>query len=129
MIIADSSAWIAYFRRNHNKVADKLNKLIELEADVRLCGVVQMEVLRGVREDSQHRKISRLFNTFDYLETDKEIYFTAADIYRTCRAKGFTIRSTIDCIIAATALRHDAEVLHDDQDYEVIARFFPLKVF
>ena len=67
-----------------------------------------MEVLRGVREDSQHRKISRIFEAFDYLETDKEIYLAASNIYRTCRAKGFTIRSTIDCIIA---------------------KFFPLKVF
>ena len=53
----------------------------------------------------------------------------AAHIYRTCRAKGFTIRSSMDCLICATALQHQAWVLHNDRDFDAIARFFPLKFF
>jgi predicted nucleic acid-binding protein len=129
-VLADSSAWIAFFRtRSQSPVADKLEKLIGLEADVCLCGPVLAEVLRGIREDTQHRKISSILESFEYYEADKETYRHAAHIYRHCRAKGFTIRSTVDCTIAAVALRHDLEVLHDDRDYGVIARFFPLRLF
>lgn len=129
-VLADSSAWISYFRTSSRMpVADKLEKLIELEADVCMCGPVLAEVLRGVREDAQHRKISAILDSFDYYDTGKDIYRQAAHIYRHCRAKGFTIRSTVDCTIAAIALRHDLEVLHDDRDYDAISRFFPLRIF
>lgn len=129
-VLADSSAWISFFRTSsRNSVADKLEKLIELEADVCLCGPVLAEVLRGIREDAQHRKISSILDSFEYYEADKETYRHAAHIYRHCRARGFTIRGTADCTIAAIALRHDLELLHDDRDYEVIARFFPLRLF
>jgi predicted nucleic acid-binding protein len=129
-VLADSSAWISYFRTSsRNPAADKLEKLIQLESDVWLCGPVLSEVLRGVRDDAQHRKIAAILDSFDYAEADKGTYRYAAEIYRGCRAKGFTIRSTVDCIIAAIALQHDLEVLHDDRDFDAIARFLPLRIF
>jgi predicted nucleic acid-binding protein len=129
-VLADGSAWIAYFRTSsRSAVADKLEKLIELEADVCLCGPVLAEVLRGVRDDAQYRKLSSLLDSFDYYDSSKDIYRQAAHIYRHCRTKGFTIHSTVDCTIAAIALRYDLEVLHDDRDYDAIARFFPLRIF
>lgn len=128
-VLADSSAWIAYFRSATTPVSLKLRHLVDLEADVVLCGPVLTEVLRGIREDAQHRKISRILDSFDYIEADKKDHRSAADIYRKCRAKGFTVRSPVDCTIAALALRHGLEVLHDDRDYDAIARFHPLRIF
>lgn len=46
----------------------------------------------------------------------------AADIYRAARRSGETIRSIIDCLIAAVAIRHGVELMHRDADFEVIAR-------
>src|SRR5215212_3179458 len=107
-VLPDSSAWIAYFRTSARMpVADKLEKLIELEADVCLCGPVLCEVLCGIREDAQYRKISAILDSFDYVEADKSTYREAGHIYRHCRARGFNIRGTVDCIIAALALQHD----------------------
>ena len=129
-VLADSSAWISYFRTSgRNAAADKLEKLIELEADVVLCGPVLTEVLRGVREDAQYRKILRILNAFDYVEADKQDYRSSAEIYRLCCSRGFSVRSPVDCTIAALALRHELEVLHDDRDYDAIARFHPLRIF
>ena len=129
-VLADSSAWISCFRTSgRNVAADKLEKLVDLEADVVVCGPVLTEVLRGVREDAQYRKIARILDSFDYVEADRQDYRFAADIYRKCRARGFTVRSPVDCTIAALSLRHDFEVLHDDRDYDVIAKCFPLRTF
>lgn len=45
----------------------------------------------------------------------------AADIYRSARRAGLTVRILIDCLIATIALRHGATLVHKDADYDVIA--------
>ena len=37
------------------------------------------------------------------------------------------IRSAVDCLIAAIAIRHDATVWHKDRDYDYIATFTGLR--
>jgi predicted nucleic acid-binding protein len=56
-------------------------------------------------------------------------YESAAEIYRTCRSGGETVRSLIDCLIAAVAIREDVEVLQNDIDFDVIARHTPLRLY
>jgi predicted nucleic acid-binding protein len=55
-------------------------------------------------------------------------YIDAARIYRECRNNGKTVRSTIDCIIAAICLENDLSILHKDRDYDIIQEFIGLKV-
>ena len=129
LIIPDSSAWISFFAGKPGSAPEKLAQLIDVEADVCVCGPTMMEVLQGIRFDDQHRKIASILSHYEYLEADQETFRRAALIYRTCRSKGFTIRSSMDCLIAATALQKDAYVLHQDRDYDAIAQFFPLKMF
>lgn len=129
-VIADSSAWISYFRSAGTEASRKLRGLIELGGEqVLICGPVLTEVLQGVTREVEGRRIAGILDAYDYVVTDKESFEEAGRIYRRCRAGGFTIRGSIDCIIAATALRHGAGILHDDRDYDVIAKFFPLRVF
>ncbi|TDU68032.1 hypothetical protein EI77_03149 [Prosthecobacter fusiformis] len=128
-ILPDTSAWISFFRDATDETGLKLRKLIELEADIYLCGPIVTEVLQGIRHDKDYKKILKLFELPDYFVMDCEVYEYAAEIYRGCRAKGFTIRSTMDCLIAATAITQDAHLLHQDRDYESIARVFPLKIW
>lgn len=52
----------------------------------------------------------------------------AAALYRACRDAGQTVRSQIDCLIAATTIRHRASLLHNDRDFDVIARHSPLRI-
>lgn len=56
-----------------------------------------------------------------------ERFEVAGAIYRVARARAFTIRSSNDCLIAATAMHHDVLLLHGDRDFDHIARFFPLR--
>jgi predicted nucleic acid-binding protein len=46
----------------------------------------------------------------------------AADLYRRARRAGLTVRSGVDCLIAACALRHDLTLLHHDRDFGALAR-------
>jgi predicted nucleic acid-binding protein len=52
----------------------------------------------------------------------------AANIYRNCRKKGYTIRKPNDCMIALIALTYKLELLHNDKDFEHIASMYPLKL-
>ena len=51
----------------------------------------------------------------------------AVDLYRRARRGGVTIKSCVDALIAACAIRHDLEVLHDDAGYPLLARISPLR--
>ena len=55
------------------------------------------------------------------------LYLEASSLYRSARRSGLTIRSSVDCLIASCALRHDLEVLHHDRDYTSLARITPLR--
>jgi predicted nucleic acid-binding protein len=55
------------------------------------------------------------------------VFLEAADLYRAARRAGLTVRSGIDCLIAACALRHRFEVLHHDRDYDALARISCLR--
>jgi hypothetical protein len=37
------------------------------------------------------------------------------------------VRSSVDCLIAACAIRHDLEVLHRDRDYAALATVSSLR--
>jgi hypothetical protein len=56
-----------------------------------------------------------------------DLVMEAVDLYRLARQGGFTVRSSVDCLIAACALRHDLEVVHRDRDFTAIARVSALR--
>jgi predicted nucleic acid-binding protein len=55
-------------------------------------------------------------------------FVRATDLYRALRGKGVTVRRPVDCIIAATAIEHDALLLHNDRDFDPIEKHGGLKV-
>ena len=57
----------------------------------------------------------------------EEVFDEAIGLYRTARKNGLTVRSSVDCLIAACALRHGIEVLHRDRDYGHLARVSALR--
>jgi predicted nucleic acid-binding protein len=58
---------------------------------------------------------------------DRAVYDEAVSIYRSARRAALAIRSGVDCLIAASAIRHGLTVLHHDRDFETIARVSPLQ--
>ncbi len=125
MILVDSSVWIETFRRE--KPLDLLT-LLEFEEVVTCLPVIQ-EVLQGFGDESAFREAEDAMFSLPMVEApiSTEVYRVAIDLYRTGRSTGFTIRSSVDCLIAACALRHDLVVLHRDRDFSHLARFSRLR--
>ena len=55
------------------------------------------------------------------------LYTEASDLYIRGRTKGYTIRSSVDCLIAAVAIHHKVPVMHLDRDYRAIEQISDLK--
>jgi predicted nucleic acid-binding protein len=128
MILVDSSVWIDFFaRRTTPQTQILLNKL--QSDDLCTCAIVLTEVLQGFRLDSVYGVAKDIFADLVFLDTTSTTSFAAADLYRSLRKKGVTIRKTNDCIIAAVAIEHRVTLLHSDRDFELIAAHSPLKVF
>jgi predicted nucleic acid-binding protein len=88
-----------------------------------------MEVLAGVRTGADHARLRALLLGLPRVRVRGLPDFEgAADLYRTCRRKGDTVRTLIDCLIAAVAIRERASLLHNDRDYDLLARHSKLKI-
>ena len=126
MVLVDTSAWVDFFRDQPGRHVDALAGLLEERQSLCTCGVILAEVLQGIRHDRHVARVRRLFDSLVFLPMDRPVYLEAAAIYRRARKKGTTIRKSIDCMIAATALAHRVPLLHHDRDFEAIAGHCPL---
>jgi predicted nucleic acid-binding protein len=52
----------------------------------------------------------------------------AAGNYRSLRRHGYTVRKTIDCLIATFCLEAGHTLLHRDHDFDPFERIFALRV-
>ncbi len=126
MILVDTSVWIEFFRANGDL---DLEDIVDLEEVVTCLPVIQ-EVLQGFDDQNAYLVARESLFSFPVVESplSRETYDTAIDLYRTARRAGWTIRSSVDCLIAACALRHSVTVLHQDRDFDSLARVSPLDV-
>jgi predicted nucleic acid-binding protein len=121
-VLVDTSVWADFFNGHPSPHAEALSRLIREEADVLTCGVVAAEVLQGIRRSEELRSIERLLLDMEWLTPrEPETYVEAANLYRQLRARGSTIRSTIDCLIAKLAEENGALLLSKDRDLRTIA--------
>jgi predicted nucleic acid-binding protein len=127
VILPDSSAWIEFQRATGSPAHLRLRAAIEAGEQLATTGLVILEVLAGARDERHARDLRRMLNRCTLLRLeeppDNE---TAAALYRACRRGGRTIRKLPDCLIAAVAIRTGAELLHQDGDFDALARCSPL---
>lgn len=130
MIVVDTSVWIEFFKGTGSSFDQHLAELIRVDAPIALTEVVYCEVLQGIRDDSVHARVREILQAFPVLLLDG---LRSADqaiaLYRACRRRGFTIRSTVDCLIAAVCLDAGAELFHHDRDFDVLAKVADLKLY
>jgi hypothetical protein len=129
VIIIDTSVWILVLNGVDHAKADHARAVIEGPEDVGVPGIVLEEILRGLKSDSHYKRVrDLLLNDFTYLEMRQPLFLRSAEIYRTLRKRGKTIRSPADCLIAACAIEEKASLLENDADFHTIADIFPLKL-
>jgi len=130
VILVDTSVWVEYLRDRDREspAADWLDRAILRGETPCVCGVVLTEVLQGVRGQAEHRKVTRTLDHLPYIPTSREVHVLAAQIYRAARARGRTIRNTVDCIIAACAIANGVALAQRDRDFQIIADLSDLRL-
>jgi predicted nucleic acid-binding protein len=127
-VLVDTSVWINYFKANTTP-ASLFLKNNTAAIIIATCPVIVQEVLQGIVQDSMFEKTVLYFNSFTKLNGDQhELAINAANLYRTLRTKGITIRKPNDCLIAMYAITNNVVLLHDDRDFDMIAKHSPLKL-
>lgn len=127
MILVDSSVWIDYFRGAESRETDRLDSLLG-EQELAVGDVVLAEVLQGFDEDRAFRQALALFNTLTLIEVGgRDTAIEAARNFRRLRAKGVTVRKTIDTLIATCCIRNDLSLLFSDRDFQPFVEHLGLR--
>ncbi|MEC4017223.1 PIN domain nuclease [Streptomyces sp. H27-D2] len=111
----------ALARRTKPSVRAALDPLIQ-RGLIAVTGAVEVEILYSARNPSEAEQLRYWLSGFDYLPCPDEVWDRAKVIQARATHKGnHRALSMADLLIAATAERHEATVLHYDEDYEQIA--------
>lgn len=117
MILVDSSVWIDYFNGVATRETDLLDEFLRSEP-LLIGDLILIEVLQGFREDREFRRARAALETLTFQSmVGLSIALASAQNYRKLRARGITVRKTIDVIIATFCVEHGHRLLHCDRDF------------
>lgn len=124
MILVDTSIWVDLLNGRAGKGISEEQLL-----NFATCGPVIQEVLQGLRPGQRSDAFRDAFLALPLLSDPlpRSLYLAGAEIYRLGRDRGRTIRSSVDCLIAAIAIENGVPVWHRDRDFEEIAKFTALR--
>ena len=127
LILAVGSAWIDFLSSSPGRAGSEFRRSIAEAEPFAVTGVIVAEVLQGLARDVS--QIEHYLSLWDMLEPRGfSTYREAAAIFRLARARGITL-TTLDALIAAVALEHDASVFTLDKDFARIARITRLPLY
>jgi predicted nucleic acid-binding protein len=117
-IIADTSVWIEFFRKEASPVSETLKQLLR-SGRVALTGMVLAEIVQGIRSPREARLVKGHLESLPFAEVSKNVWFQAGEMSAALRKKGLTIPLS-DILIASAAEHEGYEVFTIDPHFEKI---------
>jgi predicted nucleic acid-binding protein len=128
MVIIDTTVWIDYLRGADNPETNWLDKHLSLQR-FGLTDLILCEVLQGIQDEVEFARARANFLKLNIFQTGgTELAVIAAQNYRELRLRGYTVRKTIDCLIATFCLQGKHELLHRDRDFDCFEKVLGLRV-
>jgi predicted nucleic acid-binding protein len=126
-VLVDTSVWSLALRRNPPSDGPEVREIIELISEVRvqMIGPVRQELLSGVKNQTQFRKLRDHLRAFPDLELTHRDYETAAEFFNLCRGNGIQ-GSNIDFLICSVAARHKIPIFTTDGDFTLFQPHLPI---
>jgi predicted nucleic acid-binding protein len=132
-LIVDSSIWIDFFNKKISSQTSHLKGLLITNAEtspIIILPVIMQEVLQGIENNLFFNVVKENLQGLDYLDYGAyEIAIRAAQLYRHLRKKGITINKANDCLIATFCIEFNIPLLHNDKDFNNIAKHTSLKIY
>ncbi len=131
MILVDTSVLIDLFKGVFSEPANKMRHILAHQIPFGITSVIYQEVLQGAKSEEEYDLLREYLSSqrFFHPRDPVKSYSGAARIYFSCRKKGVTVRSTIDCLIAQIALEQKLLLLHNDRDFDAMAPIIGLPVY
>ena len=128
-ILIDTSVLSHTLRRANPSglYVQKLQELFDSGQPLFICGLVLTEILSGVRHIEQLNKLVKHMEAFPMLELDRKGFVKAAQLRSHCRRNGVQC-TTVDAIIAQTAINHGCRLFTADSDFLDVARYSDLQL-
>ncbi len=124
MILIDTSALISFLKGHKNSATDKFEHILKNKVPYGINYYIYQEILQGAKNEKEFKLLKEYLGSqkFYNLKNGQKSHEDAAKLYFKCRAAGYTIKSTIDLLIAQTAIENNLSLLHNDNDYINIAK-------
>ncbi|MEO8359226.1 MAG: PIN domain-containing protein, partial [Vicinamibacteria bacterium] len=119
LTLIDTSLWIDFTRMRSPQSLKRFIAPYILNRSAHTAEPVIFEVLRHAAVD-ELRPLNLQFETLPRLDTPPDLWKRAALLGQACRRKNLTFGS-LDLLVAAVALHHDAELITFDRDFSGIA--------
>jgi len=128
MVIVDTTVWIDYLRGAENPETLWLDRELQRQR-LGLTDLILCEVLQGIRDQGTFAQVQANILKFQVFQTGGTALAVAAvQNYRELRQYGYTVRKTIDCLIATFCLQAKHELLHRDHDFDCFEKMLGLQV-
>ncbi len=128
MVIIDTSAWIEYFGNGNPQIVAKVDQCLAQNL-VGIGDLIYCEVMQGIRSPQQRKTVSSLFASLPHFDmVGFQIAEKSAANYRLLRSKGVTIRKTIDVLIGTFCAEKGFDLIHNDSNFNLMARHIGLYV-
>ena len=126
MIVVDSTVWIDFLNGRNSPQVRHLRSLFGMQ-EIAIGDLMLCEILQGLQSEQAAREVEALLRRFDIVPMVGEaIAVAAARNFRKLRARGITVRKTIDLLIGTWCIEHRRPLLHNDRDFRPMVRHLGL---
>ncbi len=132
MVLVDTSVLIDYLKYSNKENDSRLDEIIDKNIEFGICKYTYQELLQGAKTEKEFQTLQDFLSSLKFYDLKYSLnsYENAAYLNFKCRRAGFTIRSTIDLLIAEIAIENDLYLLHNDKDFTYISEIIPnLKIY
>jgi predicted nucleic acid-binding protein len=127
MVLIDTSAWLFALKKDFHPTIKKRIEELLLESDVAINGMIELGLLGGARSEKEYNRLKNRLEALYYVEADRPLWYLASKIAFDLKRKGMSIPYP-DIVIAASALKEGAVLIHADSHFDLIAEHTDLKV-
>ena len=127
MMVSDTSVWIDYFNGVVTAATDTLDAALGRQ-EILVGDLILTEVLQGFRQEADFAQARQLFQAFPIVTMlGPALAVRSAEHYRALRARGVTVRKTIDVVIGTYCIAHHLPLLYTDRDFDPMVRYLGLR--
>ncbi|MCL4491816.1 MAG: PIN domain-containing protein [Nitrospirae bacterium] len=126
-VVVDTSIWIAFFRGKDFGLTERIATLLKSGRAV-YTGIIALELINGAKGQKELQILYDAFDSMPCIPASEITCLHAGKLGYELARKGHTL-STVDLLIAQTAIENNLFLMTYDEHFNVIAKHSSLTLF